>query len=463
MVIRRAVLFIWMVLFLAVVPVSAQTRDDTCSGLVEDALTRVGAACGGLGRNQACYGFDRVAAVDFDNRSLSDFAAAGDIESITSIATLATAALNTAENIWGVAVLSLQADLPETLPGQNVTFVVFGDTKLVSEVEPRQPSLSLDGQTAEAANVRSGPGTEYAVMGGLGAGEAVTVRGRNEAGDWLAIAYDSATAWVFAPLVLLEGETSTLSVIEEDSAFSAPMQAFRFSTGIGQPACEEAPRDGLLVQAPADTTVHFRINGIDVEVGSTALLHTEADILRVNTFDGLVSVTAAGETRQAEPGMRIDVTAGQPPAEPVAYDVGDVINAPVTLLPDPVDIPPPDGNQVGLVRCSLTGGAASVPTGTLILRMGWADISAELVDEFDQVVTQTLVFDGDLVEMWSGIGPVAGDDGRYASNWYWVIPDVPPGQYGAAIEFDFARPFTDGDGVVWESLDPFACTITVEG
>jgi hypothetical protein len=65
--------------------------------------------------------------------------------------------------------------------------------------------------------------------------------------------------------------------------------------------------------------------------------------------------------------------------------------------------------------------------------------------------------------MWNGIGPVAGDDGRYASNWYWVIPDVPPGQYGAAIEFNFARPFTDGDGVVWESLDPFACTITVEG
>jgi len=32
--------------------------------------------------------------------------------------------------VWGLAVMQLQPNIPDTLPGQNVTFLLFGDTEI---------------------------------------------------------------------------------------------------------------------------------------------------------------------------------------------------------------------------------------------------------------------------------------------------------------------------------------------
>jgi hypothetical protein len=52
--------------------------------------------------------------------------------------------------------------------------------------------------------------------------------------------------------------------------------------------------------------------------------------------------------------------------------------------------------------------------------------------------------------------------------YYWVVPEVEPGQHEAVITFDFAQPLTDGgdwdgDGQpdVTAALDPGRCTFTV--
>lgn len=51
----------------------------------------------------------------------------------------------------------------------------------------------------ENANLRSGPGTDYAVVGGAVAGDQIAPVGRNSAGDWLQLANG---AWIAAALVL---------------------------------------------------------------------------------------------------------------------------------------------------------------------------------------------------------------------------------------------------------------------
>ena len=57
-------------------------------------------------------------------------------------------------------------------------------------------------------NVRSGPSTDYPIIGVLIAGQQVPALGRSVGGDWVQIAYpgaDGGVAWVYAPLVTLEG------------------------------------------------------------------------------------------------------------------------------------------------------------------------------------------------------------------------------------------------------------------
>jgi uncharacterized protein YgiM (DUF1202 family) len=48
------------------------------------------------------------------------------------------------------------------------------------------------------ANLRSGPGTDYEIVGGVVAGDPLEVVARNEAGDWYQLADG---VWIFAELV----------------------------------------------------------------------------------------------------------------------------------------------------------------------------------------------------------------------------------------------------------------------
>jgi hypothetical protein len=358
-------------------------QDDACPILVQSALDIVGESCADLGRNQICYGHGNIDVLDFERVPLAEFAASGDRSDIAQVFSLATAPMDVAGDVWGVAVLALQADLPDTMPGQNVTFIVYGDTELVSEI-----------------------GT---------------------------------------------------------SEMSAPMQAFRMTTGVGEPACEEAPRDGLLVQTPAQTTVHFLINGIEIAVGSTALLQIEDDTLGVNTFAGNVTITSAGETQSAAPGQRVDVAAGDTPTEPVAYDVDAVVGAPVDLLPDAVNIPPPDGTKFTVYACEAGGGERTVPSGVpLAIGLGWRDADRESLERFTAITVQSLQINGQPADLWGITG--ADVEGGYAQTWWWVISDPPPGDvYYVVGTYKVTQDWTDSDGEFTAAgIYPYTCTITVE-
>ncbi len=301
---RQKVLFILLILMLALpaMPVTAQDGDDACPALLETALATASESCGGLGRNRACYGYTRVLAEPRRGAAIT-FAAPGDLAALADITRLQTSALNVDTGEWGVALLSVQADLPDTLPGQNVTFVLFGEAELRAAPDPT-------------------------------------------------------------------------------AAYPAPMQAFYLTTGLGQAPCQEAPRDGLLIQAPGETTVHFLINGVEVEVGSTALLRTqEDDTLSINTLAGTITVTAVGETRTALPGLRVDVAAGAPPADPVPYEMADVQYAPVQLLPEPVTCPNPARLfDVGTCETGRREGVDDLQAGeSVVIMQGcrWSNTRAE--------------------------------------------------------------------------------------
>jgi tetratricopeptide (TPR) repeat protein len=62
-------------------------------------------------------------------------------------------------------------------------------------------------------NVRLGPGTDFPILGQLGAGERLALIGRNEAGDWLVVCcIDDRPGWVAARLVGTEADLLDLPV-----------------------------------------------------------------------------------------------------------------------------------------------------------------------------------------------------------------------------------------------------------
>jgi hypothetical protein len=72
-----------------------------------------------------------------------------------------------------------------------------------SVVEPVAETISGPSVTVivEGANVRAGPGTDFAIVGALTQGAQAAVLGRNDAADWLRIQTPQGEGWIFTTLV----------------------------------------------------------------------------------------------------------------------------------------------------------------------------------------------------------------------------------------------------------------------
>jgi len=66
----------------------------------------------------------------------------------------------------------------------------------------------------QAVNVRSGPGTNYPVIGRLTAGQSYEVTGVNPARTWLQFQLGGRQGWVWADLVTVSGELRTVQVAQ---------------------------------------------------------------------------------------------------------------------------------------------------------------------------------------------------------------------------------------------------------
>lgn len=142
-------IFLFIFIALAVTITSAQ---ESCSAIIDDALLAVDEFCTDLGRNQACYGNVDLSAEAQANSSDFTFENLGDIVDVADILTLELSDLDEDAGTWGVAVMSLQADIPNTLPGQNVTFILFGDVTIENaSTEEQTPMQAFYIQTGVGA------------------------------------------------------------------------------------------------------------------------------------------------------------------------------------------------------------------------------------------------------------------------------------------------------------------------
>jgi LysM repeat protein len=152
----------------------AQT-DALCQRLVTEALASAATSCDGLGRNQACYGNSSVETElnpNFDVR----FAQAGDTTVLSSLARIGTAPFNSVTGDWGIALLRAQANLPDALPGQNVTFLLFGDTSLANPTADMR-AVRLSTSLTEDVNCDETPPSGLLVQAPRGTQVTLTLNG----------------------------------------------------------------------------------------------------------------------------------------------------------------------------------------------------------------------------------------------------------------------------------------------
>jgi hypothetical protein len=116
-------------LLLTAISVAAQ-GDDVCPSIVQTALNAADEACNDTGRNEVCYGNIQIEATAREDVSAFTFNELGDMVSVLDVQSMALSGYAEESEAWGVAIMRLQANIPDTLPGQNVTFVLFGDVQI---------------------------------------------------------------------------------------------------------------------------------------------------------------------------------------------------------------------------------------------------------------------------------------------------------------------------------------------
>ncbi|HVU12458.1 MAG TPA: hypothetical protein VHD90_14340 [Phototrophicaceae bacterium] len=131
---RRIVIFIGFLLLSLVIATSTIAQAATCSDVVNKALQDLSSTCENMQRNSACYGFNHVMATFADSLTPSVFNQPNDRVDLASLQSITTSPLDVQTSQWGIAVMKVQANIPDALPGQAVTFLLFGDVHLQTGV-----------------------------------------------------------------------------------------------------------------------------------------------------------------------------------------------------------------------------------------------------------------------------------------------------------------------------------------
>lgn len=294
---RRFIQLLIFSLFLSalafVQPAHSQSELESCVPQVQKALEQVGTLCEGLTRNSACYGNSHIQATFIDPASAEHFAKPGDTAGITELQSIDTAPLDESSEVWGVSLLRLQASIPNTLPGQGVVFVLFGDMRVENAVNPADTYTPVNEPvqvtTQSAANIRSSSSTTANVLLSVPSGTELPADATSTDLGWLRVVSDKTVGWVSKSVVrTTSDDAAELPVLTRSSR--VPMQSFYLTSGMNGVDCNQAP-PLVVVQGPENVTVDLTVNGVDISMGSTIVVRMlDPQHMQVTTIHGNVRV-----------------------------------------------------------------------------------------------------------------------------------------------------------------------------
>jgi hypothetical protein len=281
-----------IVMLWGLMSISLVIGQSNCSALVQQALQAVDDNCSELERNTACYAYNQVDATFLQEVENDFFALPSDRADLTFLNTIQTAPLDEVNDLWGIAMMSVQANVPNTLPGQAVIFMLMGDVQVENAVSPEDVFEPVDaiGVTTlvVSSNIRQTPSSTGYVLGVAPLTTEFEADGLSVDGEWVRIIFDDQPAWINRGIISSESSLEVLPVISDVNR--TPMQAFYFSTGTGISNCNEAP-DSLMIQGPNSLEVAINANGVDINIGSTLVMTAPTqNKINITAINGYVEV-----------------------------------------------------------------------------------------------------------------------------------------------------------------------------
>jgi LysM repeat protein len=217
----------------------------SCEAIVSEAIETADVVCDSLGQNEACYGNTLVEAEPRGETSLS-FNSPGDTADLANISSLSASAINQSSGVWGVAVLRAQANIPDTLPGQSVTFLLFGDTSL-SEITPQMNAVVLSTSVIGEATCAEAPPSALLMQ--------------SPEGIPVTMNFNGAEIRLGSTLYLTAIENGEMTVgVAEGSATVSAMGVSRVVPANNQVRLELGTDDGLHVVGPPSEPEAFNLN-----------------------------------------------------------------------------------------------------------------------------------------------------------------------------------------------------------
>ncbi|MFW5709438.1 MAG: SH3 domain-containing protein [Chloroflexota bacterium] len=362
----KIMLFFITVLLVLITPINAQ--EDPCPDPTPPAevLASAIAACGDLEPNEICYGHDLVELVT-DCEAAENFNTPGARANVEAVCVVRTSGA-------GITLMRLQ-------PEDAAVFVA-----MVGNVEMQSVSsgdVGLETIVAEDTNVYSGPGSDFEIIGAFEAGAEIYVNACNCTHNWLRVLQaDGSVGWI--PARRVNPVEAELPEVSAAAPVYEKMQAVTLATGADD-ACNGL-RSGILVQMD-DEPVVLQVNGVTVELESTAFIHASTgEHMEIDILTGESRITADTMTLHAPAGSHVLVPLSEqnlPNGEMVVelYSPDHVADLPLALLPRSVDaltvLDEPQPTIVGVEECRVISDTGEMacpvqfinPDGDTITRM----------------------------------------------------------------------------------------------
>jgi uncharacterized protein YraI len=358
---------------------------EACPALVLSAYTTTADLCESTGRNQACYGHSLLEAKPQPNVSAFKFDQEGDVANVGQIQSLRLSVMDDTTGAWGITLMRLQANMPDSQPAKNVTLLLVGDVEINADTTTTTTQAAYIHARGNV-NVRQSPTVDSGVIVSLPPGRQVTVDGRLADNSWIRarLPNNGGTGWIAGSLLTSAEDFAALDVVDASSRYHMPMQAFTFKSGSNDAPCAEAPDSGIMIKTPEGMgKVTLLINEVDIQIGSTVFLQAQpGGDMSILVTEGSVEVGAFGSTVQVPMGEQATVPMGEslqasgPPTPPTSFDPASVSALPVELLekltpplPEPIPggpeiVDPPDVEHGVIGPGGTTTGTGGTTVGT---------------------------------------------------------------------------------------------------